>query len=335
MKRTAAVCALALVVVACGDGNPFNDDGDPAPVTTTAPDPVTVTVPESILNDLESISFNAVDNTLTVTGLTQDGRPLINEYRHIAATFAPGFETFTGQNDPLGRHATAFVASRDGGLQAGVVMTGGQFNRFFGGAFFDRSGDYTPPTAPESRFDVTYVGNYAGGANFAGPITDLFPVDATVDPDIDRPDQTAYVRGLMFINVDLNDMSVEGEIYDRTGVFAANPDGSLASESTALTGFLDLPDIVLVEGSLNNDGTFAGNLEFDAEDPLSPDDPVGNDIGDFAGVIGGPDGNAVVGGTTFTEFSEDLNNEIEYGVFVLDLCTTASTDPVCINALTP
>ncbi|MEP1356127.1 MAG: hypothetical protein ABJX32_07540 [Tateyamaria sp.] len=55
--------------------------------------------------------------------------------------------------------------------------------------------------------------------NFPGQQTDLLPITGGLDPDVNVPSQTAYIRGLMFINVDLNDMSVEGEIYDRTAVF--------------------------------------------------------------------------------------------------------------------
>ncbi|MEO1778947.1 MAG: hypothetical protein AAFU63_09160 [Pseudomonadota bacterium] len=320
MKRIAAVCLLAAGVASCGDGNPFTDTGDSGGGGTTPP---ASGVPAEILNDLERIDFNATDNTLTVTGLTQDGEPVVNEYRAIASTFAPGFTTFTGQNDPLGRHATAFVASRDGGLQAGVVMTGGQFNRFFGGSFFERDGSYNPPPTEDGRFDVTYVGSYAGGINSAGPVTDLFPVPPGVDPDVDLPTQTAYVRGLIFLNVDFSDMAVEGEVFDRTGVFAG--------------GFADLPDIVLVEGALAEDGSFAGNIEFDASDPNPdiPENPVGRDIGDFAGIIGGPQGESIVGGTSLEEFSDAVENELEFGVFVLDLCTAASTDPICVASLAP
>ncbi|WP_299623442.1 thymidylate synthase [uncultured Tateyamaria sp.] len=318
MKRTAAVCALALGVAACGDGNPFTDGGD----TTTGGGTATSDVPANILGDLERISFNASDNTLTVTGLTQDGVPLVNSYTAVSNTFAPGYTTFTGQNDPLGRHATAFVASRDG-VQAGVVMTGGQFNKFFGGTFFERTGTYTAPTAPEGRFDVTYYGNYAAGLNGVGPVTDLLPITQPIDPDVNTPTQTAYITGLMFVNVDLNDMSVEGEIYDRTAVFGA--------------GFGDLADLVLVDGTLTGDGTFTGNIEVDATDPNpdAPDDPVGVDIGDFAGVIGGTDGSAMAGGTFIEDFSDALGDEIEYGVFVLDLCVAGNTDPICVNAVQP
>ena len=97
-------------------------------------------------------------------------------------------------------------------------MTGGQFNKFFAGTYYERNGDYVAPTAPDTRFDVTYHGTYAAGINFSGPNTDLLPIVGPIDEDIDVPRQSAYVRGLIFVNVDLNDMSVEGQIYNRTGV---------------------------------------------------------------------------------------------------------------------
>ncbi|MEX0370734.1 MAG: hypothetical protein AB3N09_08895 [Tateyamaria sp.] len=329
MKRTAALCALAALLVACGDGNPFTTTTTVTTDTVSASDPGTsdpgtdsdtssTAVPEDILGDLNSLSFNASTNTLTVTGLTQDGVPLVNEYRHITSTFAPGYETFTAQNDALGRHATAFVASRDG-VQAGIVLTGPQFNEFFGGSYYERTGDYVAPTAPESRFDVTYYGNYAGGLNGAGPVTDLI-TPAGLDPDVGVPAQAAYITGLMFVNVDLNDMSVEGEIYDRTAFL----DGSN----------LDLPDLVLIEGELTGNGTFAGNIEIDESDPAGPGGSS-TDIGDFAGIIGGPNGETMAGGTFIERFSPDIDGEIEYGVFVLDLCEAGNTDPICVAALTP
>ena len=316
-------------LTACGDGNPFTTDTGTGTGTTT---PATSNVPEAILNDLESISFDSSTNTLTVAGLTQDGVPVANSYRHVPTTYTPGsenvapfangFQTFTAQNDPLGRHVTAFVASRDG-VQAGVVMTGGQFNRFFGGSYFDRTGAYVAPTAPDGGFNVTYTGRYAAGLNSVGPVTDLLATSGGLDPDVDTPNQTAYIRGLVFVNVDINDMSVEGEIYDRTAVL----------DNSGSPGFLDLTDLVLVEGSLLADGSFSGNVERDQSD--TTDDVVGNDIGDFAGVIGGASGEFIAGGTKVEDFDTVLENEIEYGVFVLDLCTAASTDPVCVNALSP
>ncbi|WP_299742925.1 hypothetical protein [uncultured Tateyamaria sp.] len=317
MKRIVAVCALTALVAACGNGPREESDTDGGGGTPTDP-PTDTGVPDAIAGDLGSINFNAATNTLTVTGLSQDGTPVVNEYTRVATSFVDGYETFTGQNDPLGRHATAFVASRDG-VQAGVVMTGPQFNTFFGGSFFERTGAYVAPTAPESRFDVTYYGNYAAGLNGAGPVTDLLPTPG-VDPSVDTPSQTAYIRGLMFVNVDLNDLSVEGEIYNRL--------------ATTAGGDIDLPDIVLVDGTLTGDGTFSGNIEQDESDPDFPISDA-SDIGDFAGVIGGPSGEFVAGGTRVTDFTDSFEGEIEHGVFVLDLCVAGNTDPICVNALQP
>lgn len=315
MKRLTGVCAFALVVGACGSTNPFTVVDTSTP---SDPDGTETTIPEAIAGDLESLVYDAGAQTLTVTGLTQDGTPLVNQYNHVTTSFVSGYETFTAQNDPLGRHATAFVASREG-VQAGVVITGGQFNKFFGGTYFSRDGEYETPVAPQDRFDVTYHGTYAAGLNGAGPVTDLLPV-VGVDPDVNTPNQSAYVRGLMFVNVDLNDLSVEGEIYDRTAVLQLTP-----NTDPTVPGYLALPDIVLVEGVLADDGTFSGNIEIDGE--------VGTNIGDFAGLIGGPDGITMAGGTKLENFTEDLDNEIEYGVFVLDLCQEGDTDPICVNAL--
>ncbi|WP_299207285.1 hypothetical protein [uncultured Tateyamaria sp.] len=319
MKRIVAVCALTALVAACGNGPRDAEDETDGGTPTTPTDPTDpLAVPEAIAGDLGAISFNSTTNTLTVSGLSQDGVPIVNEYTRVPTSFVDGYETFTGQNDPLGRHATAFVASRDG-VQAGVVMTGPQFNTFFGGTFYERTGTYAPPTAPESRFDVTYYGNYAAGLNTAGPVTDLLPTTG-LDPSVDTPSQTAYVRGLMFINVDLNDLSVEGQIYDRL--------------ATTAGGTTDLPNIVLVDGTLTGEGTFSGNLEQDESDPDFPTSDA-SDIGDFAGVIGGPSGEFVAGGTRITDFTDSFEGEIEHGVFVLDLCVEGNTDPICVNALQP
>ena len=329
MKRTVAMCALSLVVGACSGsgGNPFTD-GDTDEETPVDETPEEVTVPEGILKDLTRINFNADDNTLTVTGLTLDGTPLINDYTPVANTFVEGYTTFTGQNDPLGRHATAFVASRDG-VQAGVVVTGGQFNTVFGGAYFERTGAYVAPTEGQGAFDVTYYGRYAGGLNLPGPETDLQSTTGLGD-NVNRSTQAGYVRGLMFVNVDFDDMAVEGEIYGREGVRRDSDDPSQAA-------LMDLPDLVLVDGVLTDNGTFSGNIEVDATDDneFANDDPVGQDIGIFAGVIGGPDRNAMAGGTYIETFTEQVEEEIEYGVFVLDLCVAGDTDPICVNALQP
>lgn len=327
MTRIYTGIAAFAVLAACSGTNPFTTGA-----STGGGSGVITAIPPEIANDLDSLSYDPTTQTLTVTGLTQDGTPLSNTYTFVSdgqqvlttstgstyTAFVNGYTTFTSQNDPLGRHATAFVATRDG-VQAGVVITGGQFNKFFGGVFYERTGAYAAPVAPPDRFDVTYHGTYAAGLNARGPDTNLLPTTG-LDPDVDVPVQAGYVRGLMFVNVDLNDLSVEGEIYNRSGVLVNN-----SGDPTDVPGFTGLPDIVLVEGSLADDGTFAGNLEVDGQ--------VGDDVGDFAGIIGGANGETMAGGTTLTEFEDTFENEIEYGVFVLDLCQPGDTSPVCTNAL--
>jgi hypothetical protein len=338
MKKFTSVCAFALVVGACSGSNPFAvvEEADPTIDDPATDDSTTdeTGIPENIAGDLERIVFDADNQTLVVTGLTQDGTAFNNSYAFVSDgqqtittsagttynAYVEGYTTFTQQNDAIGRHSTAFVASREG-LQAGVVITGGQFNRFFSGSFYERTGDYNAPTAPEERFDVTYHGTYAGGLNNVGPNTDLLPIDGSLDDDIDVPAQSAYVRGLVFVNVDLNDLSVEGQIYNRTGVLNAGQTGE-----SDVPGFLDLADLVLVEGTLTDDGTFSGNIEVD--------DAAGTNVGEFAGVIAGEEGESLAGGTFLNgDFDDNLASEIEYGVFVLDLCQAGDTDPVCVNAL--
>ena len=79
---------MALVVGACGGSgtNPFTAT-DTSTTTATTTTTVSSGVPEVIANDLERISFNAENNTLTVTGLTQDGTSAVNEYRYVADGF--------------------------------------------------------------------------------------------------------------------------------------------------------------------------------------------------------------------------------------------------------
>jgi hypothetical protein len=158
MTRIYSGIAALAMLAACGGSNPFLVTTDTGTGTTT-----TSTIPATIANDLDSLSFDAANRTLTVTGLTQDGTPLLNTYQFVSdgqqtitasdgtiyQAYVNGYTTFTAQNDALGRHATAFVASREG-VQAGVVMTGGQFNKFFGGTFYERTGTYTAPSPPKT-----------------------------------------------------------------------------------------------------------------------------------------------------------------------------------------
>jgi len=88
--------------------------------------------------------------------------------------------------------------------------------------------------------------------------------------------------------------------------------------------YLGLDNIVLVEGTLADDGSFAGKIENEGNTLT---------IGDFAGIIGGDAGQALAGGTRFETFTDAYENEIEYGVFVLDICEVGDTGTICTNSL--
>ena len=88
-----------------------------------------------------------------------------------------------------------------------------------------------------------------------------------------------------------------------------------------------LPDLALIATDIATDGSFTGVIEYDGV--------VGNSIGEYAGIFGGPGAEGVAGGIRLTEFDGPgnplgLDGEEEYGVFVLDQCgTPAATAPEC------
>ena len=315
-----AIAILAVSALAgCGGSNPFfvagtgDDDTatvDPTPVTPTPT--ISPAVPDNILNDVESFAYDPTTDTFTVEGLTQDGVPVASDYTRVATSFVAGYETYTAQNDPLGRHVTAFVASRDG-VRAGVMMTGGQFNRIFGGSYYERDAVFDPIEVLDPDGDVSYFGEYVGLINGPGPENNLLPVTST-GPD--APNTAAYVEGMVFINVDFADMAIEGEIFDRVAQF---DDGSSGATPLAL------PDIILINTTFTDDGSFAGDIEVEGE--------IDQTIGAYSGIFAGTDSAHVAGGISIQEFTDDLENEIEYGVFLIDVCDASRTEPQCVDSL--
>ena len=301
MKRTISALALLGFLTACGgDGtNPFDNNGD----TDTDGDTTTDgAIPDSLKADVESISYNPGDNTITVTGLTQDSSPIASVYTRNAAFDTAGYAAYTVQDDALFRHGTALVkqSGNSGSVRAGVVATGGQFNRIYHGAYYERSGGFVKPTSGHVR----YAGTYAGLTNL--------PTDTgliTPNPNIDSallPGQAVATQGLAVLNVDFSDNSLEGAIVDR----------QIINSTFTFTGTPDLPSIVLVTGAIADDGTFFGN-------EVELDGVVGTDIGDYGGIFGGTDAESVAGVVNLEQFHDDFDNEVEVGVFVLDQCGTA------------
>jgi len=296
MKRF-GIILIAVLLSGCDDTNPFTTAADG--------DSTTGVIPDAIKGDLSKFTYNPTNGTLTVEGLTLDEVPFAANYRRRPAMDVPGYQAYTAQDDPLDRHTTAFVAQtgNGGAVRAGVVVTGGLFNRYFGGGYYERDGNFTPPTVTSTSGLVTYAGTYAGLTNIGGDGGDLLTVPAGTDSSL-IPRDSGEVIGTVELNVDFADNSLEGSIYDRSA-----PDSNLA-----------LPTIILVATTIASDGTFIGTT-------VEYENNLDIDIGDYGGIFGGPNAEGVGGIVRLTEFDGDGNplgfeNEEEYGVFVLNQCGT-------------
>lgn len=299
MRRFWLGLAAASALSACGGGNPFLEDDVTDPGTGTQ-------IPEALAGDVESVSYDPVNETLTITGVELVSGQNTTTYVRNAALDRAGYEAYTFQQDAQKEHATAYVRQSEGGY-ATVVMTGGQFGTFHGGTSYGRDGSFTAPdvTAPD-RGLVSYAGSYVGLLNINGDDGDLIPPSPGADPEI-LPGQAAEITGKAYINADFGGLSVEGGVYDRT--------------ITDHTG-VNVENLTLYEGTLAADGSFTGNVNVD-----------GGGVGQYGGVFTGADAAAVAGTLHATGHIEELNNGTvpieEFGVFVLNSCNGANADPAC------
>lgn len=321
MTRILTLLLALGLLAACTTGNgsnPFDEDedtGDDGDGGATEQ-----VIPEQLAGDVTRVQYDPAQNTIVVEGLTLDDVPFEAVYSRAPALEAnvPGYRVYTAQDDPLDRHSTALVReAANGAVRAGTVVTGGPRNRYFGGTYYERDGAFNPPQVDNTSGLVTYTGTYAGLTNVTGSGEDLLPVPPGTDPAL-PPTQSAEVAGRVFVNADFADNSIEGNVVDRVLVDTS----------------LGLPDLVLVQGSIDEQGTFFGTVEFDARHPDSGNNPIGSQIGSYGGVIGGPDGNGLAGTIRLDEWDGlgnqlGFENEEEYGVFVLERCGTAGVnDPL-------
>jgi hypothetical protein len=334
MNRFVSGLAVLCLLGACsGDGtNPF-DSG-----TTDTEEPATTDagIPESLAGDLDSFSYDPVAKTLTVTGITQDSSPISATYTRDAAFDTAGYEAYTVQDDALFRYSVALVkqSGNSGSVRAGIAATGGQFNVYHAGGYYERDGSYTPPTTTTGH--VRYAGTYAG-------VTNLTVVNGsnliTPNPQIDLnvlPSQPTHTRGVIILNVDFSDQTTEGAIIDRELL------------TSGLIGGPDLPlrGIALTTGQIATDGTFLGDEIEYLDDQSGQLETNRGDIGDYGGIFAGPNAESVAGVIKLEEFDDDgiirtdaagdpildangdpltyeWDSETEVGVFVLDQCGSA------------
>ncbi len=318
MKRiTITAVAVLLALGACGDGNPFF--APETPPTPATPPTTTSNIPEDVAGSVSNIVFDPAANTLAITGLLRDGNVVTQTYNRNAALDAAAgsgvYQAYTFQDDPLDEHTTVYVR-RHGNVEGGVAVTGGQFRFFSGGVAYRRDGGFDPivPDDATDRGLVTYAGEYIGLSDINGPNTDLLPVPGGVPTSV-QPAQAAPVRGTAFINVEFATNNLAGIVTERQ--VDVNGLGTVA-----------IPDLILVPTTLATDGSFAGSVQSDDQRP----------VGDYGGVIGGVQSDAIAGGLYATEHFGDsgplstVTDEEEYGIFVLGRCGSALEDAAAAAA---
>lgn len=154
MKHIVAGLMAAALLGGCGGGsNPFEGDApaEPTDTTTDPTAPITaatpVTVSAELAGNVQAVSFDPATQTVSIQGLGLDEVPVTATYRRRPGLDKPGYLAFTAQDDPLDRHFTAYVAqsNNSGSVRAGTVGSPGPRNRFFGGGFFERDGEFDAP----------------------------------------------------------------------------------------------------------------------------------------------------------------------------------------------
>lgn len=329
MKRIIASLMVAATLGACtgstGKDNPFQEDpeestdtGDTGTDGTDGTDGGTIAVPAGTVPDELSVNLADISQpgggTITVAIQSLDGTPLQNTFTRNAALDTGGYLAYSAQEDALDRMFVALAAtSLDNSVIAGVASDGGQFNRYFGGGFYERNGNFTPPEIGNGPGEgqVSYAGRYAAVTNIGTQTGDgLIPVPANPDPTVSLPDlprEPFRVEGTIFLNANFVDNAVNGEISDRLLI---NADGG---------GTTVLDDVTLVVAPIDSNGEFYGDAETSA----------GGGVGNYGGIFGGDDASSVAGLVRLEGHIDNIDNEIEHGVFVLTQCSQPGDSPIC------
>ena len=282
-------------LTACGDGNPFSAGAGGGAGEDSE-------IPADVAGSFTSFSYNVADGTLTLTGLLRDEDVTTQSYIRKPALDQGVYSAFTAQDDPLDEHTTVYVREL-GNVAGAVASTGGQFTYYSGGVNYKRVGGYDPVVTNDNNDTglATYTGDYVGLSNLYGPDTDRLPVPGNPNPGNIIPGQSSVVTGRVFINVGFASNNVAGTVVDRV----------ITSRNF---GTVSLPVLTLAPTDLQEDGTFAGDVERAGSR---------QEVGEYAGIIGGPDSNALAGGLHVEEHFDTaltVAGEEEYGVFVLGRC---------------
>ena len=284
MKKMLGLAAVLVLLAAC-EKRTLEDDGATGGGGAT-PVPTSGTI---LLGDLKAADLNIASDELTVQ-ITLDDDDTQQSYGTGAAS--GDFRVYTLQNDPAtGRYFTAFSGvSDDESVQAVVVMDGGQFNRFFGGATATQN-SYVAPAGGISN----YAGDYVGLVNI-GPDA---PGGGVPGSDSSVPRIATTVTGNVLLQADFSDGAANGAIFNR--FFGFGP------------GAVAMPELVLVVGDIGADGGFGGDIELLDQDG----------VGSYSGLFGGTNAASAAGVVELTggflpgAIPAD-GNEREFGIFILE-----------------
>lgn len=258
---------VASLLAGCG-GNPFvtqtgEDDGEADTATGSV-------YGDDISSDLtmDSMVYDASADELVVNNIPFDGATASNGQAVYARTGSlPGsfgrYENVAGAD----RYYAVFRRSASGGVEAGAVGTASYVSYGYGGVAAKR---LTPSITLPGSGEYTFTGQYAAVRVFDSA------------SGIDAPQ---YVTGSAAIDIDFGDFDGVGAIIGRvTGrqVFDSNgaPMGVMNDYIALALGDVDLTDATI-------DGGGATSYDLTTRTPLAS--------GDWAGVLGGPNGQELAG----------------------------------------
>ena len=244
-----------------------------------ADDSEVVVTPAALSDDLGQVIYDSGAGTLQVSMLPFDGSPQLASYMRDAGLDISGYQAYELEENSNSRKYYALFKTLDH-VTAGSVATDVDFNTYFGGSAFQV---LTAPTLPGSGI-ATYQAPYAG----------LWAVTNT-----NEGDGPTRVTGDALLNIDFNDLVVEGNVQNRQTEGGAN-----------------LPEITLFFTALDGT-TFIGQVK----DTLS-----GDTTGVYGGAIGGSNAAEVATVLVFEPIPDTPN---EYGSFVADLGCISSPGAPC------
>jgi hypothetical protein len=298
MKHIVFAVLLPAFLAGCGGSNPFEADTD----TGTGGDATEVVVindlPDAIAGNLNRIQYDPDTETLLVDMYALDASPELAAYTRTASLDLNEFTAYQVNESNLQRTFTAMVKQAPRGtVFAAIVADGGQFNRTFGGGYYQRNGDYTPHTGLVS-YAGDYVGLYTPGAGINDPNI----------PDEFETQSNYRVTGEILINASFSDNAVNGgiierQILDDTGAFLST-----------------LESVALAVAEIDANGEFLGDIEFLG----TPDEPIGA----YGGIFGGTDASDIAGILLFNPVLDE-GQIWENGAFVLGQCGLAGDAALC------